>query len=145
MGLLWIQGAQIHRQNQLLQNLSEDLRALSESIENGQENLTSEEDQATPAHHLAGVAPPRKLAVLGVQEEQDDASKELQASRDSAQKAVKEAREAPSKLSIEDNARKAEEARKREPALQAWRKWALATLVLGVLSLMARSFLRRRG
>ena len=33
LGLLWIQGAQLHRQNQVMEGLREDIQALTESVE----------------------------------------------------------------------------------------------------------------
>ena len=145
LGLLWIQGAQLHRQNQVLEGLREDIQALAESIDEGQSSTSSEEDGATlPARFQANPDPRKKVAVLGVEEEQDPAAKELQASRDSAQKAVKEAREAQSKVSFEENARKVEEARKVQAATSSWQIWIWGALALVVLALVARPVIRRR-
>ena len=83
--------------------------------------------------------------MLGIEEEQDPAAKELQASKDSAQKAVQEAREARSKLSFEENARKVEEARKVKAATISWQKWSWGAIALVFLALVARSSMRRRG
>ena len=146
LGLLWLQGVQLHRQNQVLQALREDIQTLSESIENGQGTTSSDEDGvAVPASFQGNPVPPKKLAVLGAEEEQEPAAKELQASRDSAQKAVKEAREAQSKLSIEENARKADEARKIEAATNTWQRWVWGALGLVALAWVVRSVIRRRG
>lgn len=145
LGLLWIQGAQLHRQNQVLEGLREDIQALAESIDEDQSSTSSEEDgAAVPAKFQANPAPGKKVAVLGVEEEQDPAAKELQASRDSAQKAVKEAREAQSKVSFEENARKVGEARKVQAATSSWQIWIWGALALVVLALVARSVIRRR-
>jgi uncharacterized protein (DUF1800 family) len=146
LGLIWIQGAQLHRQNQVLQGLREDIQALSESIENNQSEASTEEDAAAvPAGFRFDPTPQKKVAVLGAEEEQEPAAKELQASKDSAQKAVKEAREAQSKLSIEENARKAEEARKIQGATDSWQRWFWGALALVALAFAARSVIRRRG
>jgi len=145
LGLLWIQGAQLHRQNQVLQGLREDIQALTESIENGQSSAAfQDEGEAVPASFDPPTAPPKKVAVLGAEEEQESAAKELKASRESADKAVKEAREAQSKLSIEENARKAEEARKVQAATSSWQGWAWGAFGLVVLALVGRSVIRRR-
>ncbi|MDP1830567.1 MAG: hypothetical protein Q8K67_00785 [Geothrix sp.] len=145
LGLLWIQGAQLHRQNQVLQALREDIQALTESIENGLGPVSFEEDApAVPAGFRPKPAPPKTIAVLGVQEEQEAATKDLQASRESAQKAVKEAREAQSKLSIEENIRKAEASKKIQTATHAWQRWVWGALILVALALMARSVVQRR-
>jgi len=146
LGLLWLQGAQLHRQNQVLQGLREDIQALADSIENSQGTASGEDDgAAVPAGFLPQAPPQKKVAVLGVQEEQEAVAKDLQASRDSAQKAVKDAREAQSKLSIEENARKVEEARKVQGATASWQRWTWGAAALAALALVARAFLRRRG
>lgn len=145
LALLWVQGAQLHRQNQVLQALREDIQALTESLETSQGPASFEDEAAAvPASFFQD--PPRKhMAVLGAQEEQEAAAKELQASRDSAQKAVKEAREAQSKISIEENARKAEETRKVQAATSAWQRWSWGALGLLALAFIARAWIRRRG
>lgn len=146
LGLLWVQGAQLHRQNQVLQGLREDIQALTESLENSQGSASSDDEPAAvPASLFDAPPPPKKVAVLGAEEEQEPAAKELQASKDSAQKAVKDAREVQSKLSIEENARKAEEARKVQAATNAWQRWVWIGLALVVLALAGRAMLRRRG
>jgi hypothetical protein len=146
LGMFWIQGAQLHRQNQVLEGLREDLQALTESIQDSQSETSYEDDYAAvPARYLqAHPEPKRKVAVLGVEEEQDPARKELQDARDSAQKAVKEAREVQSKLSIEENARKAEETQKVQKATHSWQLWSWGAIAFVALALVARSILRRR-
>ena len=146
VGLLWLLGAQLHQQNQVLMELRDEVHNLSEAIDTEQSAGTAEEENGAVPASLFREEPPQKTAVLGSQEEEATGpAKELQASRDSAQKAVKEAREAQSKLSISENIRKAEEAKKLDSAHQAWQKWSLAGAVLMVVALLARSFLRRRG
>jgi hypothetical protein len=146
LGLLWIQGAQIHRQNQVLQSLREDIQGLAESIENSQ-GATAYEDEgaAVPAGFLPKPPPPKEVAVLGVQEEQDSAMKDLQASRESVQKAQKDAQEARSKLSLEENIRKVEEAKKIQSTTDSWQRWVWGATALVALALVGRSILRRRG
>ena len=146
LGLLWIQGAQLHRQNQVLEGLREDIQALTESIDDGQSSASYENDGAVmPMRFQADAEPRKKLAVLGVEEEKDSAAKELQASKDSAQKAVKEAREVQSKLSFTENARKVEEAQKVQAATNSWQLWSWGAIGFVVLALVVRSVLRRRG
>ena len=145
LGLLWIQGAQLHRQNQVLVGLREDIQALTESIEASQSPAAfQEEGEAVPASFGPPTAPPRKVAVLGAEEEQETVTKELKATRDSADKAVKDAREAQSKLSLAENARKAEEARKVQAASSSWLTWAWVAVGLVALALVGRSVIRRR-
>jgi hypothetical protein len=145
LGLLWIQGAQLHRQNQALEGLREDIQILAESIEDSQASVAyGDGSSVVPMRFQASPEPKKKLAVLGIEEEQDPAAKELQASKDSAQKAVKDAREAQSKLSFEENARKVDEARKIQGATSSWQFWSWGAIGFLVLALVARSFIRRR-
>lgn len=145
LGLLWMQGVQLHRQNQMLLGLREDILALTESIENGQSPAAfQDEGEAIPARFGPPAAPHKKVAVLGAEEEQESAARELKATRESADKAVKEAREAQSKLSIEENARKADEARKVQAATRSWQGWVWVAIGLAALGLVARAVLRRR-
>jgi len=145
--MLWLQGAQLHRQNQALQGLREDIQALTESLDANSQGPTSNEEEANvvPVHNLPKGQPHAHVAVLGIQEEQEAAAKELQASRESAQKAVKDARETQSKLSFEENARKADEAQKVKAATTTWMNWAWGAVGLVALALVARSVIRRRG
>lgn len=145
LGLLWIQGAQLHRQNQVLQGLREDIQALTDSIENSQYSADfQDEGEAVPASFGPPAAPPKRVAVLGAEEEQESAAREIKASRESAEKAVKEAREAQSKLSIAENARKAEEARKVQAATHSWQNWVWLALGLVAAALVGRSLIRRQ-
>ncbi len=143
LALLWVQGAQLYRQNQLLQGLREDIQTLSDYFQDGKTPGQEQEDgPAVPARYQAPNPPPRRVAVLGAEEEQD-ATKELKASRDSAQKASKDAREVQSKLSIEENVRKAEETRKVNAATTSWQRWVYGALACVVAGLIARAILRR--
>jgi hypothetical protein len=145
LGLLWIQGAQLHRQNRVLQGLREDIQVLTETMESSQPAASNNEDGvAEPAHFLHRSEAPAKVAVLGVEEEQEAAAKDLKAARDSAQKAVKDAREVQSKLSIEENIRKADEAKKVQAATDTWQRWVWGAIALVVLALVIRSVLQRR-
>jgi hypothetical protein len=146
--MLWLQGAQLHRQNQVLQGLREDLQALTESLDANQGPVSGGEDADAVPANLPPKAQPQAhahVAVLGIQEEQEAAAKDLQASRESAQKAVKDAREVRSKLSIEENARKAEETRKVQAATSSWMNWAWGAMGLVAAAMVARSVIRRRG
>lgn len=145
LGLLWVQGAQLHRQNQLLQALREDLQLLSESLESSQGPASFEDDgSVVPADRPVRQAPAPQVARLAPEEEQDPAARELKAARDSAQKAVKDGREMQSKLSIQDNIRRVEEAKKLDSATRSWQGWAIGALAVVVLALLARAWMQRR-
>jgi len=57
---------------------------------------------------------------------------------------VEQARDAQQKLSIQENARKAEEAAKVRRAQGQGQTWLLVALVAGLLALVIRTWLRRR-
>ncbi len=144
VGLLWLLGAQLHQQNQVLMELREEVHNLAEAIDTEPSaDTTTEDNGAVPAAFLRE-EPPQKAAVLGADEEEQAPVRELKASRESAQKAIKEAQEARSKLSITENIRKAEEAKKLDAAHQTWQKWSLGAAALVVVALIFRAVLRRR-
>ena len=48
--MLWLQGVQLHRQNQVLQGLRDDIQALTESLDYGQGAVSDSDDaDAVPA------------------------------------------------------------------------------------------------
>ncbi len=150
VGLLWIQGVQLHQQNQLLKDLRGDVQDLADSLDNSQDSADGPDDtSAMPLRHSDHRRPRLQRTAFHLQQDDPDAAsreaaKELEASRESAQKAVKEAREDQSKLSFEENARKAEEARKVQGATNAWQRWSLGALALLVVAWLVRAYLRRR-
>ena len=147
LGLLWIQGVQLHRQNQLLVDLRTDIQDLADSLDADQDpSLPQDDTDVVPLRHRARQHAhlQRAAMVLGIQEEEDPAVQEVQAAKKSQQKAVKDAREAQSKLSFQENARKAEETRKIQGATDAWLRWAWAAAGLLCLAWVVRAYLRRR-
>lgn len=148
LGLSWVQGRLLQRQHQDLQDLRGEIRFLTESIEQGSDDNSPTETELAPARH------PRRLAARGIQrvasismqeEAPDPAAKELEAAKASAEKAVKDAREVQGKLSLEENARKAEEKAKIQAVQGSTTKWYLLALGAGLVALVVRAWLRRRG
>lgn len=146
LGLLWIQGVQLHQQNQQIRALRGDIQDLADSLDSSQDSTDTQDDSSTVPLHRRDHSESRFLRTANFwqQESEDDARKELEASRESAQKAVKQAREDQSKLSLQENARKAEETRKIQGATNAWQKWSLAALGLLILAWLIRAYLRNR-
>jgi hypothetical protein len=154
LALLWIQGGLLHRQHQEIRDLREDIQSLAESIDAMQGvEMGNEGDYAPSSTGLRSHGRrPKILRVRHLQEtpastpqtDEERARKDLEASRVSAQKAVSEAREVQSKLSIEENARRAEEKAKIERAQNAWQKWIWLALATGFLAYVIRAWLRRR-
>lgn len=138
LGLLWIQGAQLYRQQETLQALRTDIQDLAEVID----SITpqgGEEEQWSPSGH-----PTRRGHLRPASFQEEDAAKELKAAQESAQKAVKDARDAQKKLSITEAAKRAEEKEKVKAAESEWLRWVWIALAVVALSLVLRAWLRRR-
>ncbi len=150
LGLIWVQGGLLHRQHQAIQGLREDIQSLTESIEMGDGVATeAEEGGLVPARGRRSVRRRTSLtrvAHIALQDEETErATRDIEESRKSAEKAVKEAGEAQQKLSFEENARKAEEKAKIEKVQSSGQKWIWIGLAAGLVALVVRSWLRRRG
>lgn len=149
LGLIWVQGGLLHRQHQAIQGLREDIRGLAETIEQGDGIVSeAEEDGFVPARRQSARqrASLARAAHISLQDEQtEQATRDLEEARKSAEKAVQEARETQAKLSFEENARKAEEKAKIEKAQSTGQKWIWIGLAAGLVALVVRSWLRRRG
>jgi CHASE3 domain sensor protein len=76
--------------------------------------------------------------------EEEEAQKRLQEAKASARKAVSEAREVQSKLSIEENMRRAEEKAQIKEAENAWQKWFWIALGAGAIAIVVGAWRRRR-
>lgn len=141
LALLWLQGGLLHRQHQDLVALREDVQELTDTVAEGLFQPEEYEESAAPARHRT----PRLLRVQNpAPDDEDPAQKELREAAESAQKAVQQARETQSKLSIEENIRKAEEKAKVEEAESSWQKWMLVALGGGLLAWVVRAWLQRR-
>jgi len=147
LGLIWIQGGLLHRQHRELQDLREDVQYLSDALDQNLLQDSGTDTEVAPTHTRLRRLPSRLLRVRHLQEPSDDerARKEQEASRESARKAVSDAREVQSKLSIEENIRKADEKKQVEAAQNTWQKWVWIALGGGVLAMVVRAWLRRRG
>ena len=97
-------------------------------------------DRHKGPHHLQRV---RMIQEQPTEEEQ--ARKDIQNSNDSAKNAVSKAREVQSQLSIEENIRKADEKAKMDTAESSWQKWLWIALGAGLVGMVIRAWLRRRG
>ncbi|HJV89067.1 MAG TPA: hypothetical protein VJ623_02075 [Holophagaceae bacterium] len=144
LGLLWIQGAQLYRQQESLQSLRLDIQELADVIDSGNGQGGGEEGNWTPSrdHARGGHHRFRRIAL-----QDEETAKELKDSRESqeaAKKAVKDAREVQQKLSISEAAKRAEEQEKIKAAEYEWTRWVWIGLGVVVLSLLLRAWLRRR-
>jgi hypothetical protein len=144
--LLWVQGSLLHRQHQDLVSLRDEIQYLSESLEqNGQwDEEGGPAEYPSPARHRR-IRHPRLQRAARIQEEDAGALKDVEASRRSAQEAVAKGREAREKLSIEENARKAEEKAKALDQGRQARTWIWAGAAALAAAYGARVWLRKRG
>lgn len=143
--LLYVQGAQLHQQRGELRALREDVRDLAEALD---EAVYAEEGSYRPSRQSRQL--PKRLPSKGgtfqrviLEEDPEPAARELEASRKEAQKSVEKARDTQEKLSIEANAKKAEEKAKVEAEKHKWGRYAGLGLGLVLLALVFRSLLRR--
>lgn len=145
--LSWLQGGLLHRQHEDLLALREDVQILTDTLEQGLWDEGYAEEGMAPARHRP-VRRSRLLRASAIQDatpEEELAQKDLENTRASAKKAVSDAREVRSKLSIEENIRKAEEKAKVESAESTWMRWLWAALGVGLVAMVVRAWLRRRG
>lgn len=149
LGLGYVQGALLHRQQEEIRSLRADIQELAEAIDQGQGAMDGGQADGEVWRFSRGRSPsrPRLLAARRVLDgdEDDRARKEVQQSTDSARKAVSDARKAEKQLSITENMRKADEQQRINAAQNQWQKWALAALGLAVLGFLARGWIRNRG
>lgn len=146
LGLLWLQGLQLNRQHHDLVALRGDLQELAESLDQGAGSQGPESDGYAPSidHGRRARYAPVRQEPPKPEGEQDNAAKELEASRDSARKGVADARKLQSQLSLEENAKKAAEKAKIKEARAAWEMWALGAIALIIGALLLRGWLRAR-
>jgi ElaB/YqjD/DUF883 family membrane-anchored ribosome-binding protein len=148
LALTWVHGSLLHRQHQEIQGLREDLQGLAESIDQqGASGAAEGEGGLVPSRtrHRRALRGVRVVHISMQDDAPEQATKDLDESKKSAEKAIKDAREVQQKLSIEENARKAEEKAKIERAQNAWQKWIWIGLGAGLLAFVLRSWMRRRG
>ena len=152
LGLIWIQGGLLHRQHRELQDLREDVLSLADALDQSLLQEPGTEQDVAPTHARERRLPRRLQRVRVLQEsqtsrpaEEEEGRKETEDSNKAARKAVQDAREVQSKLSIEENIRKAEEKKQVEAAQNTWQKWLWIALGAGVLAMAVRAWLRRRG
>jgi hypothetical protein len=144
----WIHGSLLHRQHEDLLALREDVQDLTDSVEQGLWQEDDSEEGVAPARHRAR-RPHHLQRVRMVQEaptpEEEQARKETQDANESAKQAVSKARKVQSQLSIEENIRKADEKAKLDTAENNWQKWLWGALGAGLVAMVVRAWLRRRG
>lgn len=145
--LSWLQGSLLHRQHEDLVALREDVQVLSDTLEQGLWDEGYVEEGVAPARRRPARSSrlQRASVIQDATPEEEQTQKDLQDANASARKAVSDAREVQSKLSIQENIRKAEEKAKVESAENAWMRWLWVALGVGLVAVAVRAWLRRRG
>ena len=158
VGLLWLHGAMLERQHGELQGLRQDVQDLSENLEDFEGNFDQGASDPTvrpsryrprkhrrPAAVRVRIEEPEGKARRGEDDTDQAVRKELDNQRQSEREAVAKAREVQSKLSWEDNARKASEKARLDAPNHPPRRWLWYGSGAALLVLFMRSWLRKRG
>lgn len=141
VGLTWLNGALLNRQHHELMAMREDVQNLSDSLEQA---LSGGETESGLTPSSLSRRSHRLQRVKLQDEDSDRAMKDLKESRDSASKAVGQARDVQRKVSIEENARLADQQAKREAAERWWRPWLYGAVLIACLAFVLRAWIRRR-
>ena len=153
LGLLWIQGTLLQRQHGELQGLREDVQYLAETMDEGQGAQDGDAEAGPRPARTRGrglrLRPARAVRVAFLQEPEAEAEKkakqDIEDVRKSERDAIAKARDTREKLSISENIRKADEKALREAEEHRWRPWLWGAMGLGLIAMIARNWLRRRG
>ncbi len=147
VGLLWMQGVMLERQHGDLKELRQDVQDLSDSFEQFQSAFDQggQDGFAQPSRRVQRPHRPG-LQRVRFQEGESDTGvrKEMEDQRKNEREAIEKARDAREKLSIEENARKAEEKAKVEAAKKTYTPFIWAGVILGLVAMFVRSWLRNR-
>ena len=158
LGLLWLHGALLHRQQAQLVQLHEDIQDLADALDaqtEGDSGDNGDNSDWAPAHARGHHARLRRAHLRLRQEEpkapenrDSDAAeeaqrKELEASRQSGKEAVAKGRDLNQKLSIQENYRKGQEQRAVQEAKYEWTRWVWLAVFIVVLAFGVRAYARR--
>lgn len=145
--LLWMQGSLLERQHGELAALRRDIQDLAESFDAfAGGNDGGSEGSLSPSRRAVG---PRRSPLLRVRlqegEKPEGIAKELADQRKAEKEAVAKARDMREKLSIEENARKADEKARQEAEKHKLRPLVWIGVAVAMGALFLRSWLRNRG
>lgn len=164
VGLLWLQGGLLNRQHGDIQAMRQDIQDLTEALDNGASDHAQAPEEGSygpasvnPGRHRGARRPSHpglnnvshaRLIPSDPQdnapEGQDQAAKELEQSRDSAKKAIADARDAQQKISIQENIRKADEKKKVEAATSSFYPLVYWAMGIGLLAFIVGRVWRAR-
>ena len=165
VGLLWLHGGLLNRQHGEMLAMRQDIQDLTDALENSasDDSQVPEEGSFHPAsssqsslrpHHRRHQHPRIQTVshlnfILqdtqdNAPEGQDPAMKDLQKSKESAKKAIADARDMRQKLSIEENIRKADEKKKVEAATSSFYPLVYWAMGIGLLAFVVGRVWRAR-
>jgi ribosomal protein S21 len=151
VGLLWVHGSLLQRQHDDLMALREDVQALADSLDQGQDEWDSNGIEPNPAR-WAGHRNHRtaRAAYLRAEEPEGDQAltelkKDMDQTRKSERDAVAKARDTQEKMSIQANIQKAEDKARAQAETASWMPWVWGAAAVSVVSLLVRALFRRRG
>lgn len=164
VGLLWLHGGLLNRQYGEMQAMRQDIQDLTEALDNsasGQAQAPEEgsyrpasvdrrTNRGHPRHQCAGMQNVSHVKFIlqdtqdNAPEGQDQATKDLEQSRDSAKKAIADAHDAQKKISIQENIRKADEKKKVEAATSSFYPLVYWAMGIGLLAFIVGRVWRAR-
>lgn len=151
VGLTWVHGRMLNRQHHALLELRDEIQGLSEVVEHAFAETAPEEGFLAPAvRRQRPHRPGRRYALAGFRRqaepppEQDPALREIEAARQSGEKAVKDAKVVQRKLSIAHAAERAERAEKVDKASKGFFWASILTPVILIAAFAARGYIRRQ-
>ncbi len=142
LGLLYVQGLQIHRQREDIRHLRGEVQYMSEVMEQGGPEVDRSSAWNATSRRASRPSPSFQRVIL--EEDPEPAARDIEASKKEAQKAVSQARDIQQKLSIEENARKAEEKARLLETQNRWQRYMLWALGIGLLAFVVRALIRHR-
>jgi lipoate-protein ligase A len=140
LALLWAQGALLNRQQAELAAMRLEIRRLTIAVDAA---LLPNEAPGAPAFPASSRSS-RPWAAKAMFSEDGGAGREMEKSKESAREAVKKARDAQEKISISENARKAEEKASAEQEKKKWTRWLGAALLLAAIAFAGNAWRNRK-
>jgi hypothetical protein len=146
VGMLWMHGSMLERQHTDLRALREDVQDLAESLDDFQGSLDDTgSGDLRPSRNRLHRAHPRIQRVRMEEPDPEEAQRQRVVDQRKAEKeAVAKARDVQEKLSLEANARKADEKAQAEAKAHPSNHLGWFVAAAAVLALLVRAWLRRR-
>lgn len=146
VGMLWMHGSMLERQHADLRSLREDVQDLAESLDDFQGSLDDTGSGDLRPSRLRSRRPHPRIHRIRMEEpDPEEAQRQrVEDQRKAEKEAVAKARDVQEKLSLEANARKADEKAQVEAKAHPFRRLGWIGAAVVVLALLVRAWLRRR-